>query len=358
MDIWQERQSATPPGIARRFMMINPTTPYCLLWDLASAGLIFYDFLTLPLQIFELLDSKEIFYISVEWVQRLFWTLAIPRSFLVGYMLKTGEIEMQPRKVCRNYVCGWMAFDLIVVSADWVEVILDGMEFVGAVRIAKGFRFSRIFRIVRLLRMLKMPTIVAEIDARFFSEKTILVLSIFKIFCLFTCLSHVVACTWYGIGKFLEYGDRSWLTKYNMMDETPAYRYSTSLHWALCNFVGSVEIAPTNVYERQFCNISLICSFILSAAFVGRLTASMTRLQIVAGGHESQFTLLRQWLRQHKVTTSLTTRVIRGAQHALANAKKVIPEQDIELLSVISEPLQTEIHYEMFSPVCTQNPFF
>merc|ERR1712107_454534 len=51
-------------------------------------------------------------------------------------------------------------------------------------------------------------------------------------------------------------------------------------------------------------------------------------------------------------------RVLRNAQHTVAEIRRNTPESSVELLSLVSEPLRIELHYEMYTPVFNSHPFF
>jgi hypothetical protein len=51
-------------------------------------------------------------------------------------------------------------------------------------------------------------------------------------------------------------------------------------------------------------------------------------------------------------------RVTRNAQHCIKEQQRAMPESDVDLLSSISEPLRVELHFEMYTPVFTNHPFF
>mmetsp|Transcript_13917 Transcript_13917/g.24332 ORF Transcript_13917/g.24332 Transcript_13917/m.24332 type:complete len:1043 (-) Transcript_13917:29-3157(-) len=341
-----------------RTCMIPPTSLVCVTWELWGLLMIGYDFVFLPLQIFTLQDST--FMVAMEWIQRIFWTISIPFSFFVGYVLKDGKVELRPSKVRRHYCCTWFPFDFTVVVSDWAEVILKTFEFLGAMRLVKTVRVSRILRMIRVFRTIKLPKAMESLDMRIFSEKTVILLGIGKISLLFMGLSHLIACTWYGVGRYGSQDDYhgGWVMHYGYLNESLSYRYMTSLHWALTQFIGSMDVQPRNLAERSFANVMLLCSFVITAWFVSSITAQITRLQIIAGGRDGQFAVLRQYLWHHKITTKLAMRVVRSAQQALDQQTKNASEKDVELLSFVSEPLRAEIHYEMYYNTLSVHPFF
>jgi len=91
---------------------------------------------------------------------------------------------------------------------------------------------------------------------------------------------------------------------------------------------------------------------------VGRLTSSMTQLQILARKDAEKFLMLRRYLTKNQTSPVLTMRVMHNAQHALCEQQRFVEESKVELLSLISEPLRVEIHFEFYAPVLAVHPFF
>lgn len=214
-----------------RRCMLHPTSSVSAIWELASLVMIAYDFVVLPLQIFS--PQENLFMTVMEWIQRLFWTISIPYCFCLGYMSKDGKVEVRPRKVAQHYVSTWFPFDLTVVISDWLEVILKSVEFLGTVRVVKTLRVSRLLRMMRIVRSSKLPKAMGDLDTRIFSERVVILLGIAKISLQFVCLGHLVACSWYGIGRYgSQNGGAGWVRHYDYLDDSLSYRYATSLHWA------------------------------------------------------------------------------------------------------------------------------
>jgi hypothetical protein len=84
----------------------------------------------------------------------------------------------------------------------------------------------------------------------------------------------------------------------------------------------------------------------------------LTRLEIISTAQESQFSALGKYLHFKKVSPNLAMRVMKSARFAINEQAKNIREQDVQMLQMISEPLQVEICYEIFSPHLCAHPFF
>jgi len=223
-------------------------------------------------------------------------------------------------------------------------------------------RSVRILRIGKLIRLFKAPEITKFVAERIRSDMVILVASILSNLVVLLCLAHFIACAWYWIGHGLpsDQHDVTWVTKYIPSAEsaTVSEKYTWALHWSLAQFTGELIFMPENSTERGFAVFVLLLSFCASVVFAAGITTSMTRLMMVAGRHTSQLSTLRRYLFDHNISISLSVRMQRNGQHHLLEQKRNVPEDNVELLKVISEPLKVELHYELYSPALKFHPFF
>merc|ERR1712050_3117 len=132
----------------------------------------------------------------------------------------------------------------------------------------------------------------------------------------------------------------------------------TSYHWSLSQFTGSMEVFPTNVQERVLAVIILLFAFVVTAWVVSSITSSMTRLEIATARESEKLTMLTRYLFDHKISRRIALRVQRSVRSALQEQQRNVPEKEIELLSLVSEPLRVEIHFEIHDPIIGVHPFF
>merc|ERR1712137_217119 len=113
---------------------------------------------------------------------------------------------------------------------------------------------------------------------------------------------------------------------------------------------------PGTVEERIFAMGALVFTFMASVGFVSTITTTMTRLQVINRQYTHKFLALGRYLSHQLISRELTEKIERNAQHALN--ENVGREDQVDLLALISEPLRTELHFEMHSPVLLGHPFF
>uniref|UniRef100_A0A7S1AEY5 Cyclic nucleotide-binding domain-containing protein n=1 Tax=Noctiluca scintillans TaxID=2966 RepID=A0A7S1AEY5_NOCSC len=327
-----------------RCMMMQPMSLRLLCWEFAGLLFVAYDIIVIPLSLVDTLDHPVT--TLMMWLARIFWTFDIPFTFLSGTFTEEGAMEMRPARVARNYVRGRFIFDVFVVLSDWIEAIVTlscnpECGDADALRLISMLRVARMARLVRLGKSQKFRDIIHE-HVR--SEGVMLVVYMFLILLTLMTIIHAIACAWYGISS----GHEGTLTE----------RYIQSFHRVLALFMGEHIIEAEMVWEHCFVIAVLVLAFVTDAWVVGSLTTAMTRLQIIASRRSTQFASLNRYLADYGISPELKLRVQRNARHALKEQSWNIPETSVELLLLISEPLRTEIHYEVHAPVLTMHPFF
>lgn len=343
---WLSRKVVLHPGSAKR-----------LSWDLFGFLMVFYDGVIIPLQFFD--PPKLLFTDTMSWIARLFWTIDMALSFFTGFQTADAHIEVRVPKIARNYLSTWFILDAIIVMIDWMDIATTTQGGAQASRgVAKTMRTMRVLRAVRLLRLVRLlmtaPEVTGKLSMCIRSEEVMIVGGILKIVTMVSGIIHVIACCWYGIGK----RGSNWVSHYNLHNESLGYRYACSFHWALTQFIGSADILPQNHGERAYSVVVLMVAFVTSGVVVSSITTSMTRLQIVTAHYSKQLSMLRRYLIENNISSSLAARVQRNARHIIAEQKKNISEASVELLHLISNPLRVEIHFECYGHVLMWHPFF
>jgi len=332
--------------------MIEPSSITNLLWQACSLGLIIKDVVAVPLEVFDISSSQSLLVLA--WLSCGFWTLDIFHSFFTGYIRAQGIVETRFFQVAQRYAQSWLPLDAICTMCDWVMLIscvsTNGTGFVNDV-----LKPASLLRVLRLMRLLKAPEIEAGLAEHFRSEMTSVAVGIAKAVALLLGIAHIIACAWYSIGG---HAHESWVVHHNLAHLTAFERYAWSLHWSLAQFVGESLFEVRSISEHGFAICVLMSAFVFSALFVSSITTAMTRIQVLAGNEAAQNRELHYYLADNNISTSLSVRVTRNAQHAVAERKKQAPESSIALLQIVSEPLRAELHFEIRAPVLTAHPFF
>lgn len=335
--------------------MVPPSHKLRILWDMFSAVILFWDFLILPLEFYDLTEVRLLN--TMGWVTRLFWTTDFPFSFFTGFQTPSGRVEMRPWKVVRNYLSSlWFPFDILILSFDWLEMAyeeLSGFSIARLGRIGKLTRLMRLLRLGRVRRIKNLPTCISSLVFMLNSDFVFVLSEILGIMLMLAGLAHILGCIWYNLGK-----RDGWVEQDRLETRSLDYRYVTSFSWSLTQLTFGGGGIGLKFDERLFSVGTALVGFLVSVTVVSSITSSMTRLQIIRAGQSSQVSMLNQYLFDNGISTKVALRVQRNAMYALEQQKKNTPESSIELLDLVSEPLRVELHYEIHMPVVCHHPFF
>jgi hypothetical protein len=322
---------------------------HVLPWDLLGFLLVIKDFVIIPLQYLEN-DVQGPAGPLIEWVERLFWTFDILVAFRTGYVNNEGYVEMKPSKIAFRYIRGRLFLDMIVACCSWVELMVPDGEELGL----QAISMLRAIRLVRLLRLVKDQKKILQFMIR--SEFRTMIASCIATLILLLLFVHVLACIWYYIRGLEDSNDTP--DEFLSTDSPLNERYFRAFHFALALFMGEHLADPRSIIERVFTISVLFIAFVVSAWFVGSLTTAMTRLQIIASQRSAQIAVLNNYLSDNGITRELALRVQRNAIHAMDEEKRNTPEEKVKLLTIISDQLRAEIHYELYVPDIKMHPCF
>lgn len=344
--------------LLQRFV-VHPASVKRLIWEMLIVLFVLYDIGTVPLFVFHPPDTS--FILTARWVTRIFWTLDIPFSCVCGYHDSQVMTELSPTMAALRYIKTRLPFDILVVGCDWI-----GEGFADSINIHSINYSSQLLGLLQavkplgLVRLTKTRNVLDFVLEQLRSEgKLIAASSVGMVFVLIVAI-HLLACIWYGV-LTSEWGCDAPGTLLPILDpnmNTVEEKYMFSFHFILGLFSGDVVAEPNTLHQRFFMAIVLLMSFVSSAIFVGLLTTAMTRLQVIASQRSAQFAALNRYLSDCGISRRLAIRVQRNARHALKQGERNTPESKVELLQIISEPLRSEIHFEVHSPLLMKHPFF
>jgi hypothetical protein len=85
-----------------------------------------------------------------------------------------------------------------------------------------------------------------------------------------------------------------------------------------------------------------------SMFFISSVTSAFTKLSLMSSdGHSYKLTKLRRYLKERQVPKNLTHRVQRAAERIIVEKRRMIAEDDVEVLKSLSGHLQAELQLEV-----------
>jgi len=336
-------------------LVTHPNSRSRLAWDLTGFAFIIYDVIVIPLFVFNLPEGVT-FTMALTWVSTCWWTADIFVSFVTGFHID-GFLEMRPRMIAKRYFRTWFVPDLTIVLIDWTFVILNLGDAAGILRIRRTARALRIIRALRLVRLIKVTEILAKLADGVNSEFILILMSIAKLVISVVILNHYIACAWYALSESSDDDECSWIRRYDVVSVTNGYKYFTSLHWSMTQFMpASMEVNPCNEKERAFTIGVLVFGLVTFSSFVSRITTVMTQLANISKDRTLAELNLRQYLNENRVSVDLGMRIRRYFRESYEARRKRVHEPDISFFGSLPEHLKMELRREIYMPVLTLHP--
>lgn len=352
-------QADTGGGCALQWMIRSPNTPHQRSYELVGAILILFDLLTIPVFI-SFGPPESTFTIVMDWIGLIYWTLNIPMSFTVGYLVN-GVMVNDARQIAIKYAQTWLFLDLAVVVPDWVMTIdlhIHGTDNNAgdSLGLLRTVRYVRLMRMIRLLRVLKLRKLLAKIDELIDSEHLSIVANIVKMILALLVTNHIIACCWYTIAD--TNNERNWLTHHSDRGDSWEYLYATSFHWSVTQFTpASMDVQPHNMRERCFAIAVVVFALVQFSYLLGSITGSLTQLRSIQETATKQFRALRIHLRHCQVPLDLRVRIERYLEHQHLQQRSIANDH-LQLLALLSTQLHDELQCAVYVPRLSVHPLF
>eukprot|EP00928_Gymnodinium_smaydae_P024466 TRINITY_DN1978_c0_g1_i3.p1 TRINITY_DN1978_c0_g1~~TRINITY_DN1978_c0_g1_i3.p1 ORF type:complete len:1118 (+),score=131.66 TRINITY_DN1978_c0_g1_i3:129-3482(+) len=341
-----------------RPFVFHPVSRPRVVWDVLSLFFLFYDVLWIPLQAFG--PQEHILTSILAWFVATFWTFDIVFSFLSGFNVD-GVPELRPSKIARHYIRSWFFFDALMVSVEWLLRFIPAAggasEETGA-GAGASTQLLRLIRLSRLLRVVKAGSALMNMVDLIRSEFWLIIVGLAFRLLVIIVMSHFVACAWYAMGLVALEG-RSWVNKYELPTRSLAYRYTTSLHWAMTQFTpASMEITPTNALERTYTLLVLMVAMVTFSSFVSSVTNATNRLQNLNSDRLQKMSVLRRYIAENRISRTLNARVWGCSYLALDKSARRLHAKDVGILSMIPIKVRADLAEEVLGPIVAHHPFF
>lgn len=340
------------PTICSR-VMIHPHSNFKLIWSVIGALLVFFDVITIPLQVFDLgPEAKQIFDLT-GYSSFSFWSFDLLLAFWTGQEVPNG-IEMRYKPAVLVYLRSYFLIDSIIILLD-VVIFAAESDSGGALQIMTLLRTLRLMRFARLLRLARLKKAMALLTRRFTSVHFWLGMRVVKSLSLILILNHYIALGFLALGRNSTgmYGAESsetWLHRLEITDGPFILQYLTSLHWSLCQFSPSTNNArPVNAWERLYAVVLVLTSMGVFSTFVGAMNAAFTALSSVGANEAKNEALLRQFFTERQMSADLLSHV-REYYRKYTATKSKVTEDAVPILKEIPRTYRVLVHREMFLP--------
>merc|ERR1719487_1163713 len=296
--------------------------------------------------------GEAVGFIMLEWFATFFWSVDFFLWFRTGYFVGS-SIETRPKRIALHYAKTWMSIDLVIVTLEWVNRLLYS---IGSASLLRSSRVFRTIRFIKLLRLAKMKELWSILTEQVNSN-------VFHLLCTMTVLStilliiiHIMSCVWYAIGNSRDDG---WIgyDKYEGRKDT-LFWYIASARWVISQLNGRTDMREDrNMQERLFtCIVGVSLAVLAQAVFISIITKTMLDLSELVSEKTRRRRLVNDYLETHPVPPALNSSVKRY----LTDYKDGDKEQENEniILSILPKHVQTQLLFEVRSPVLVAHPLF
>lgn len=292
-------------------------------------------------------------------ITTLFWFMDMIMCFATGYN-KNGHIVMSFRAIAKRYLRTWLSLDLFLLALDISMLTATaGNPVASQDGATSGLKVLRLARAVRLLRLFKLRRMVQDL-AHFINSETMFALfTIFSRLCVIFIVTHTNACGWYLCATYAEESSgNSWVKFHSFENEDVFSKYLVSLHWALTQVHGTMEVAPQNDAERVYAVTALFGSLFVFTVLIGNFANLMSNLWAADSYKQRQLWLLRRYLKQLQVGHWVSEKVDTYLQHVLTKRMEQVNCGSIEVLGFLSSRLATELKAASYARHCETHALF
>ena len=338
--------------------MLNPNSWVSVLWDFVTVLFVFYDLITLPLQVFNLQSGVLS---TGDLLVAITWTLDIVVSFLRG-VTDRGAVDMRPTYVAMKYLRSWFLLDLFVVVTDWILLLSGGLEDMEVLRVLRGRIFLRLLRVLRLVRLIKVAdrSSIIRLKEAILNDHNKAVSSVLQLLFVVVMINHYVGCGWFAVGQ-VEGFDKSWVSEHltGEGDQHVLSQYLTSVHWAVTQFTpAAMEVVPVNSAERMYAIVVIFSGLVMFSSFVSSMTSAMDLINKLNFEQRQKSTALRQYITENRVSLELLFCIQNYQRSMRALEPKKLHECDVVLFKNLPEDLLQRLHSEVYGPVIAMHPLF
>ena len=276
-------KDAAMDGSCLQPLVRKPSSKLQITWSLLGVLFIVWDMITIPLELFDDEDMISLLLVVGRFTFG-YWILDMPLHAIFGVEID-GHLELRPRELLKRYWRSWFGIDLMVISIDAALLIAELVQdrAPAPARSARYLRTLRLLRLLRLLRVAKLQRELTKLANSFLSTYAFMVMRVVSGLMMILAVNHIIACCWYGLGRWTLEDGSSWLLNAGIADASLADSYvtqtskwenclhiwpvleslnfflgrynkkreATSIHWALTQFTPATNnVAPVNFVER------------------------------------------------------------------------------------------------------------
>lgn len=333
-------------------------------WDPVIQLLVMYNCIFIPMSL-AFAYKMDSTHLLIDYCIDCFFVIDMLISCSTVYYNQHYEMVIDRRSIISHYLRTWLLIDLLSILPLEVFALLIRSESTQAV----------VADLLKLPRMLRLARFRKRVDMMSGANVTRMIwLTI-----LFLFTAHLVACTWWGIGRLglpsdqggLEIGvddhSTSWILRAQQGTSSSLWphnappnsrfgqQYITSFYWALTALLKTPSVTPDTPLEKLFTTVVTIFGVLLFTIFVGN---TIEVLQAVSHSDEARrrhVSNLLDFTRQARLSRKLRRQIFA---HSAAEYRATLGIDAAALLHQFPRTLRGQIVVFMHRHTLRQSELF
>ena len=322
---------------------------FTMVWNAYVVVSMVFFFIYLPL--FACFQDQEIQNSKVFIIARYFCFLVLILDVvkrLNTSFYKKGSLIENRREIARNYLKKHLLVDVLSLGCLMYQEFSIQFGFGG--NVGSVIRFSTF---LFFLKLKQFREIVKKFEEMLFIDEVVHnTLALLKLIFRILLLSHIFACMWYILGT-TDYFRDTWLTHYNLADETLWVKYLYSYYY-ICvtmNTVGYGDFTPQNPFETLFAIIFIYVAggvFSYSLNSIGIIVNDLTKRSKELS---KELNVINEFMNEKNINFDLRMRVRNYLEYIFKEEKIEKVEEQGQIIKKLSDSIKEELLIEAHGSV-------
>ncbi|CAJ1432771.1 unnamed protein product [Effrenium voratum] len=338
-----------------------PNTKSRVAWDVCGMCLIVVDTFLLPVTMAWDLEISPFSDGSLQLkmfaaLSMVFWPLDIMVNFNTAYY-NMAHLETRRQSIAWRYLSTWLLFDVSVVAVDLTLALSSASEDMADVlqplRSARYLRLLRSLRILRLMKAGKINVILENLVISMGRQWLILTFTVGKMLMTIFMVAHILACSWFGLGKVVSgMGSSSWIDIADVQEATLSIQYIHAMQWIITP-PSPAPLATESGLERFAILMTVVITVLVIGTSLSLLTGTLQEIRQVNNERSKKRRELRIFLQTKAAPTELVMRVMSYADYKMARHSPIAYDE-----SLISPKLEAELATFQRGSFLEEHPIF
>ncbi|KAM3138826.1 hypothetical protein pb186bvf_009029 [Paramecium bursaria] len=259
-----------------------------------------------------------------------------------------GQIIQDRQLIIKNYLYDQLLFDTLYYSTYCCIIF----EFLGD-------QTQSIINIMFFfLNLKKFQLVIQNYQERSISNND--KINLIELIITVLMLAHFMACIWHYVGsRSLQEFDQSWITKFDLENQSLYVKYCYSFYWAATTMatVGYGDIVGQNPYEIICSSILIIFSCGIFAFSINSIGMILNNINQSQSHYKRTLLLINEHMLQNDVSTQLQNK-IRNYLKYFYQGTQTAQQKDIDtIIAQLSQNLKIELMKDVRSKVVQNNKF-